>query len=207
MLSDPGFRVSRDAFGSRRVATTWHDPVAALTSVFSTRGYTGHEQLDGVGLIHMNGRVYDPALGRFLSADPVVQYPAGAQGLNRYSYTDNNPLSRVDPSGYGWFSKAWKSVKNAVKKVFSNPVVQAVITIAAAVVCGPGCAALASATFTKVNGGSWADALKAGATTWGVAWASYGIGEAFGHSAKFLSGSHIGKTLAHGAVGGAARAC
>lgn len=96
-------RQSYDAFGTRRVATDWTSPLTALTSLLSTRGFTGHEQLDGVELIHMNGRVYDPVLGRFLSADPRVQYPESAQGLNRYSYVDNNPLSRVDPSGYGYF--------------------------------------------------------------------------------------------------------
>jgi hypothetical protein len=46
----------------------------------------------------MNGRVYDPVIGRFLSADPVLG--GGSQGLNRYSYVLNNPLSRTDPSGF-----------------------------------------------------------------------------------------------------------
>lgn len=48
----------------------------------------------------MNGRVYDPELGRFLSPDPVVQAPYNTQSYNRYSYVLNNPLSLVDPSGY-----------------------------------------------------------------------------------------------------------
>lgn len=38
-------------------------------------GTPGHEHLDTVGLIHMNGRVQDPILGRFISADPIVQDP------------------------------------------------------------------------------------------------------------------------------------
>src|SRR6185312_2110812 len=50
--------------------------------------------------VHMNGRVYDPALGRFLSVDPVYQAPTNMQSLNPYSYVMNNPLSLVDPSGY-----------------------------------------------------------------------------------------------------------
>jgi RHS repeat-associated protein len=64
------------------------------------RGYTGHEQLDSVALIHMNGRVQDPMIGRFISADPIVQAPLFSQSLNRYSYVWNNPLSLVDPSGF-----------------------------------------------------------------------------------------------------------
>ena len=39
------------------------------------RGYTDHEELDSVGLINMNGRVYDPAIGKFVSADPTISNP------------------------------------------------------------------------------------------------------------------------------------
>jgi RHS repeat-associated protein len=56
--------------------------------------------LDAVELTHMNGRVQDPELGRFLSADPFVQAPYHSQSLNRYSYLWNNPLTFVDPSGF-----------------------------------------------------------------------------------------------------------
>ena len=56
------------------------------------RGYTGHEHLDWFGLINMNARLYDPALGRFLSPDPYVQAPDFSQNFNRYSYCLNNPL-------------------------------------------------------------------------------------------------------------------
>ncbi|CAM3818359.1 Rhs family protein [Vibrio vulnificus] len=63
-------------------------------------GFTGHEMLDDMGLIHMNGRVYDPTLARFLSTDPYIQDKCfGTQAFNRYSYAQNNPLSYVDPAG------------------------------------------------------------------------------------------------------------
>ena len=65
----------------------------------SSRGFTDHEHLDGVGLIHMNGRVYSPTLGRFLSPDPYIQEPLNTQSYNRYSYVWNNPLSYTDPTG------------------------------------------------------------------------------------------------------------
>lgn len=66
----------------------------------TTRGFTGHEQLAEVGLIHMNGRIYDGALGRFVQADPIIQEPMRVQSLNRYSYVWNNPLNATDPSGF-----------------------------------------------------------------------------------------------------------
>src|SRR5690625_2836817 len=49
------------------------------------------------GIIHMNGRIYDPHLARFLQADPFVEDPGT---LNRYTYVHNNPLVYYDPSGY-----------------------------------------------------------------------------------------------------------
>ena len=64
-----------------------------------SRGFTGHEHLDRTGLIHMNGRVYDPRLGGFLSPDPIVGDPTSSQSWNLYSYVGNNPLSYVDPTG------------------------------------------------------------------------------------------------------------
>ncbi len=63
-------------------------------------GFTKHEHLDDTYLIHMNGRVYDYRLGRFLSVDPIISNPANSQSINPYSYIGNNPLSGVDPTGY-----------------------------------------------------------------------------------------------------------
>ena len=47
----------------------------------------------------MNGRLYDPILGRFLSPDNYVQMPDYTQNFNRYSYALNNPLVYTDPDG------------------------------------------------------------------------------------------------------------
>ena len=91
--------MSFDAFGRRRNPSNWTYNNVPATYKFD-RGYTGHEQLDQFGLINMNGRIYDPVLGRFLSPDIVVQDPAFTQSYNRYSYVVNNPLKYVDPSGY-----------------------------------------------------------------------------------------------------------
>ncbi|MGV6825357.1 MAG: RHS repeat-associated core domain-containing protein, partial [bacterium] len=91
-------RTSYEAFGLRR-QSNWQSAAAPLTAI-ENRGFTGHEHLEQVGIIHMNGRIYDPNLGRFLSADPHIQFPNNLQSFNRYSYVLNNPLSYTDPSGY-----------------------------------------------------------------------------------------------------------
>jgi RHS repeat-associated protein len=90
-------RYSYDAWGKRRNASNWDTPVSS--TAWMQRGYTGHEHLDDVGLIHMNGRIYDPGLGRMLSPDSVTQSPENGQNYNRYSYAFNNPLRFTDPSG------------------------------------------------------------------------------------------------------------
>jgi RHS repeat-associated protein len=43
-----------------------------LANFLTPRGFTGHEHLDNVGLIHMNGRVYDQEIARFVSTDPLI---------------------------------------------------------------------------------------------------------------------------------------
>jgi RHS repeat-associated protein len=68
------------------------------------REFTSHETIPDVGLVNMNGRVYDPVLGRFLTPDPSVQFVANLQSYNRYSYAANNPLRYTDPTGYGFWS-------------------------------------------------------------------------------------------------------
>ena len=74
---------SFDAFGQRRDNLTWLPLTGTSLTAFDTsitkRGYTGHEGIAALGLIHMNGRVYDPKLGRFITsreAPPSTQ-PAG----------------------------------------------------------------------------------------------------------------------------------
>lgn len=67
--------------------------------IFLDRGYTGHEHFTEVGIIHMNGRIYDPVLKQFLSPDNFIQDPENSQSYNRYGYAWNNPLLYTDPSG------------------------------------------------------------------------------------------------------------
>ena len=99
-------RLSFDVFGKRRYPNGAADPNGLLNNPDMYHGYTGHEMLDAVGLIHMNGRIFDPAIGRFLSADPNIQAPDMLASYNRYSYCWNNPYACTDPSGYFSFENA-----------------------------------------------------------------------------------------------------
>ena len=81
----------------------WGRQTVKKNEIGLRRGYTGHEMLNEFGIINMNGRLYDPLLGRFLSPDNYVQAPDNSQSFNRYSYCLNNPLKYVDPSGEAYY--------------------------------------------------------------------------------------------------------
>jgi RHS repeat-associated protein len=97
---------SFSAFGYRRSAN-WAGPLSASSSDYTVissttrRGYTDafHEVIDNVGLIHMNGRVYDPGIGRFASPDWLYGAVGRSQSWNPYSYVSNRPLTLSDPNG------------------------------------------------------------------------------------------------------------
>lgn len=94
-----------DADGSelfRASYSPWGAQQVSKNEIGFIRGYTGHEMLREFSLINMNGRLYDPLLGRFLSPDNFVQMPESSQSFNRYSYCLNNPLKYTDPSGEFW---------------------------------------------------------------------------------------------------------
>jgi RHS repeat-associated protein len=95
-------RFSYDPFGKRRDMNGTYDAFGALvydSPTATDRGFTGHEHLDDVGVVHMNGRIYDPHTGRFMQADPFIQDGSNQQNYNRFSYVLNNPLNATDPSG------------------------------------------------------------------------------------------------------------
>ena len=74
-----------------------YDFDANFPDVFYT--YTGQEDDDDLGFYNYGARLYDPLIGKFISADTIVPDPNNPQSLNRYSYTLNNPLRYIDPSG------------------------------------------------------------------------------------------------------------
>jgi RHS repeat-associated protein len=165
-------RLSYDAWGKRRFPDGTDDPAGALTSV-SPRGFTGHEMLDSVDLVHMNGRVYDPLIGRFGSADPVTESPFSSQGWNRYSYVGNSPVNFTDPSGYCFLGCFWNSLFKGFQSLLQKyPIIGTILRVAASAMClgaGPLCAPIAatltSAFVAGVTSGKLSVALKAGFIT------------------------------------------
>jgi RHS repeat-associated protein len=91
-------KLAYDAWGKRRTLDGAATP-DSLDGQADRRGYTGHEMLDQLDLVHMNARVYDPQVARFASADPIIQAPEHGQSYNRYSYVWNNPTNLTDPTG------------------------------------------------------------------------------------------------------------
>jgi RHS repeat-associated protein len=101
-----------DHLGSTRVVTDAagvelerisYNPFGATTADTapdeSHHKYTGHESDAETGLYYHGARYYNPALGRFISADSIIPDLQDPQLLNRYSYVRNNPLTYVDPTG------------------------------------------------------------------------------------------------------------
>ncbi len=187
-------KLSYDVFGQRRPVPNCASAVCVLTSAVTHHGYTGHEHIDSVGLIHMNGRVYDPQLGRFLSADPTVAYPESTQGLNRYSYTDNNPLSRVDMNGYNWWSDRWQSGRPAITAVAAIAV--AIYAPGAFSALGPVGSNMAAGFLSGAvaSGGNLKAALLSGFTA--------GLFMGIGQFEPVGLGQRIGKIVGHGLIGG-----
>jgi RHS repeat-associated protein len=174
--------------------------------------------MNDVGIIHMGGRIYDPVLGRFLQADPIIQAPKNSQSFNRYSYVFNNPLSYTDPSGFSAWTK------------FRDKWLKPIISIAAIYVFGPVIGGMLSgyistgslkgaligaftgalgATFGGldgitgflVNGAVGGLANKAMGGKFGHGFLSAGIGNAIGGSIKALK-TATGRVIASAIVGG-----
>jgi len=168
-----------------------------------SNGYTGHKQISGLDIIHMNGRIYDPTLGRFLQADPHIQAPKNSQNYNRYSYVLNNPMSYTDPSGY-FFKKLGKFIKKHWRTALS---------IAIAAVTGYGvdlflafenysAALLIAGTGGALAGYVATGSLKGAAIGAFTGAAFMGVGQSFGASSGFFQNGGIGHLGAHALTGG-----
>jgi RHS repeat-associated protein len=64
-----------------------------------TKGFVGGtDDTDTTGLVHLGAREYDPAIGRFISVDPVLDV-TDSQQMNGYNYANNSPVTLSDPDG------------------------------------------------------------------------------------------------------------
>ena len=68
-------------------------------------GYTGHVHDRDIGLTYMQGRYYDPMVGRFMGMDPAAVNAEDPRTFNRYAYANNNPYKFIDPDG-NWSTEA-----------------------------------------------------------------------------------------------------
>ncbi len=158
----------------------------------------------------MNGRIYDPLIGRFMSADPFIDNPGDLQNYNRYAYVRNNPLAISDPSGYGW----WTSIRSIV--------VRAVAAVAdVAFGCSGYCSAAVGAYEGSKNGGGLTGAIVGGITgyvgyqvslnypltnigggiNWGNVATASAINSVGGCASAAASGGNCGRGALSGAVG------
>jgi RHS repeat-associated protein len=105
-------RLAYDPWGKRRFPNGTADINDSIVGLTLDRGFTMHEHLDEMGVIHMNGRIYDPLIGRFMSADPFIPDASNLQAHNRFAYVYNNPLKYTDPDGFKpfWKKKWFKAV-------------------------------------------------------------------------------------------------
>jgi RHS repeat-associated protein len=165
LLERSGF----DPWGKRTSYQTWN-PVTPGTStaggtgtggatngVTSTkRGFTGHEHVEELGLVHMNGRIYDSELGRFFSPDPTMQFPESTQGFNRYTYAGNNPLTNVDPSGFS-LENVLSVVGSILQFIPATFWIGFIMTAAAGFMQGGAEGGLISiaSSFVPIKGGFW----------------------------------------------------
>ncbi|MEL6988214.1 MAG: RHS repeat-associated core domain-containing protein, partial [Bacteroidota bacterium] len=172
-------------------AVAGHGGVMNHTSIID-RGFTGHEHFFAEQLIHMNGRMYDPVIGQFLSPDNFVQDLENTQTFNRYAYAANNPLIYSDPNGEFFFLIPF--VAGALTAVGIGATAA---TFIAAAVIGGATSVLVNGIGNVLNGQPFfsgaGNAFALGAIS-GVL--TFGIGE-IGSSLGLA-----GTTVAHGVVGG-----
>lgn len=182
--------MSYDAWGRRRNPDTWD--AYDIQTPSNDHGFGGHEHIDVFDMINMDGRIYDPVVGRFISADPFVQCPDFTQSYNRYAYCINNPLSLIDPSGYSWLSNNWKTITASVVGI-------AVSVVTAGTASGVGIAIVAGAAGGAA--GALTGALLNGANISQVAKTTF-VGALWGAASGFLnyasgSGSLLERFVKH----------
>ncbi len=139
-------------FGSYRERSDYNPSFPDVNYTF-----TDQEEDDEVGLYNYKARLYDPVLGRFLSADSVIPNPGDLQSYNRYSYCNNNPLIYTDPSGHFSLGGLFESITESVLKATSE------VSNVAGYVGDALLAAPQDAYFRSIGYGDVVDSARAGA--------------------------------------------
>lgn len=174
------------------------------------RGYTGHENVEGLGIIQMNGRIYDPLLARFVQADPTLQFTQLSQWYNRYSYVLNNPMTYTDPSGYfvKWVMKK-TGTWNILRAIGQIPGVDIIASMFIAAICAPSgavaqCYATSMAVFQGFKTYAVAGSLKAGGLAGALSYATAHVSKAIGGKYQFAKGgmNSVLNVFSHSMVGG-----
>lgn len=219
-------------------ARFWYDPWGKAASTFLPAGnaitgswqrtFASQQLFAELGLIHMNGRIYDYVTGQFVSADPLGEGVGDPHGLNRYAYASNNPLRSADQTGYGLFKKIGKAFKklgdgisNGIRNIGRETskwwknnwrevviVAAAVITVASfgsscvatcAIMAGMAAGAVAGGTAAALYGGSFEDVITGAATGAIIGGVTAGFAYGIGEAWAAGSAANIG---AHGVLGG-----
>ena len=193
----------------------WGKQTVTMNKIGFIRGYCGHEMLNDYQIINMNGRLYDPVLGRFLSPDNFVQTPDFSQNYNRYSYCLNNPLKYTDPSGEFWNLIIGAAIGGVFNWITHGCQFNAegIGYFATGALAGSVGAGIASGTSVAMAGGNfWSGfaGLANGISSTGF-WAGAVTGASSGFAGGFLSGmgnslvegKNIGKSLTSGFLMGA----
>ncbi len=180
-------RLAYDPWGKRRFTNGTADTSDSIVGLTLDRGFTMHEHLDEMGVIHMNGRIYDPLIGRFMSADPFIQAPENLQSHNRFAYVMNNPLSYTDPSGYFSLKKLFRAVVAIAVGYFTGQWIGNLFQ-------GSALASGAGTAFANVGYAGSASAAAGGLTS---------LGSALAGAAGGFAGGLVGSGSLKGAINGA----
>ena len=217
-------RYAYDPFGKRRYTNSTYDAFGTLIVDWTTdtnsgtdRGFTGHEHLDDLGVVNMNGRIFDPTLGRFMQADPFVQDMLNLQNFDRYAYCYNSPLICTDPSGYSAWTKfrdKWlRPIAAIVVAIYAPYLLETYAGFTAGTFAtGITATSIGTASFTGVaTAGFLSGAISAGSLKGGLqgmfsAAVFFGAGELIGGTGIFAGGAgeitdKFAQVMIHGVAG------
>ncbi len=185
-----------DATGALR-SLTEYDPFGKISRFvrFGSKINTGWQYFndkpfdDETGLIFYGARYYDPKLGRFITADTIVQEPGNPQTLNRYTYCNNNPVNLIDPTGHKWsWKKFWSSFVGGVVSALSAIVLGPLGPVLAGAIAG----ALGGITNAAMSGGNIGQGAMWGAAFgFGSAVAGFAVSQGFGKIGQQIFDSSV----------------